>query len=216
MEADPTVFFRDQLRDARAVVLRDAEAYESIVLVLERMGRFLKPKANGLGGFKVDLGSIASDSPLAHSIPAEQPDFHLDFATLYEAVREARNLAVHEGALARHLSTHALECALVLEDALMSKMHTVDEFMVRAPTTAATWQPLSFIRQVMLMNSFSYLPVCFATADETKWHLVSDASLARALGDRATRETRLAMTLGDAMAVNIVHAHRLWLTRTNS
>jgi len=44
----------------------------------------------------------------------------MDFTALYESVRKARNAAVHEGALARHLAVHALEMALVLEDALMT------------------------------------------------------------------------------------------------
>lgn len=207
MEAEAAQHFRDQFREARATVLRDSEAYEAIVLVLERLGRFRQPKANGMGRFREELQSIASGSPLARSIPERRPDFHLDFTTLYEAVREARNLAVHEGALARHLSTHALECALVLEDALMSNMTTVGEFMVRSPTTAATWQPLSFVRQIMLMNSFSYLPVQLKVAEGLEWHFVSDVSLARALRDATTRESRLAMPLSEAVATEAIQLH---------
>ena len=208
MEAEAALHFRDQFREARATVLRDSEGYEAIVLVLERLGRFHQPKANGLGRFRDELRIIASESPLAHSIPGRRPDFHLDFTKLYEAVREARNLAVHEGALARHLSTHALECALVLEDALMSNMTTVGEFMVRGPTTAASWQPLSFVRQIMLMNSFSYLPVQIKGADRLEWHFVSDVSLARALRDAPTRESMLAMPLSEAVATETIKLRR--------
>ena len=38
----------------------------------------------------------------------------------------------------------------------MSELHQVSDFMVRNPVCASMWQPLSFIRQSMLVNSFSY------------------------------------------------------------
>ena len=102
--------------------------------------------------------------------------------------------------LARHLSNHALECALVLEDALMSNMTTAGECMVRGPTSAAPWQPLSFVRQIRLTNSLSYLPVRTEGAHGTAWHLVSDVSLAKALRDVGGRDAKLAMTLSDAVS----------------
>lgn len=207
-QAEATVYFRDQLREARAEILLDSEAYESIVLVLERIGRFLKPSSNGLAQCRDELDGIASMSPLAYSIPAKEPDFHLGFATLYEAVRESRNFAVHEGALARHLSTHALDCALVLEDALMSNMSTAGQFMVRNPATAAPWQPLSFVRQIMLANSFSYLPVQLNCTHFSGWHLVSDVSLARALRSTSERRSRLAMSLNEAIESEVIKVHR--------
>ena len=207
MDSEAKLFFRDQFREARAVVLGDSEAYESIVLVLERIGRYLVPQARGMGQQMQAVCGLAAASPLAYAMAAQSPDFHMDFTALYESVRKARNAAVHEGALARHLAVHALEMALVLEDALMTDMGTAGEFMVRGPATAALWQPLSFVRQLMLANSFSYLPVQTDEAQGARWHLVSDVSLARALRNGETREAQLKTPLGEAVAAGTIELH---------
>ncbi len=55
---------------------------------------------------------------------------------------------------------------------------TVGDFMVRNPVCASMWQPLSFIRQTMLTNSFSCLPVNTGTNDNPLWQLVSDHEVA--------------------------------------
>jgi len=58
-----------------------------------------------------------------------------------------------------HLTTNAVELSIVLEEAIMNGYDRVGDFMVRNTVCAYLWQPLSFIRQTMLANSFSYLPV---------------------------------------------------------
>jgi len=156
------LYFRNELRDARAIALQDAEAFDEIVYVLERMGTFLRgeKKAFGnLGEFKNLINSEAGQSPLAEQIPSEWPDVHLRFSDLYELVRDGRNKAMHDGSFARHLTFRAIELSIVLEHALMKDSMRVKHFMVENPICAALWQPLSFIRQSMLKNSFSYLPV---------------------------------------------------------
>ena len=75
-------------------------------------------------------------------------------------LKDGRNDALHQGACARHLANHAVQLALVLEDALMPSEPKVSDFMVRDAICAAHWQPISFVRQQMLANSFSYLPFC--------------------------------------------------------
>jgi hypothetical protein len=47
--------------------------------------------------------------------------------------------------------------------------------MVDHPVCAAPWQPLALVRQAMLANAFSYLPVFH----ENRWTLVSDGALVR-------------------------------------
>ena len=70
------------------------------------------------------------------------------------------NDALHQGAFARHLTIHAIDLALILEDALRSfEEPRVSDYMVRNPLFAELWQPIGFIRQQMLANSFSFLPV---------------------------------------------------------
>lgn len=202
IEREVALFFRDQLRAARAAVLKDSEAYDEVVLVLERLGRYLlRTREIGLSKYERTLTSLATNSPLADAIPSQYRECHLPFATLFDLVRDARNSAVHEGAVARHLSANALEVALILEDALMSNSRTIGDFMVRDPRVALPWQPLSMIRQVMLSHSFSYLPV--RTPDPSgQWRVVADFELARFFreaSDASQRHARMAMPLRDAV-----------------
>lgn len=190
---------RDQLRAARARVLQDAEAFGAIVQVVERIGRLAGANGHGMGHFKGAVTALANKSPLSQSLPDAFPAYHLRFARLYELVQEARNLAVHEGALARNLTARSIEMALVLEDALMPHAKTAGDYMIRGPVIAEPWQPLSFVRQTMLAHSYSYLPV---RIDAGPWELVSDHALAVYLGDNE-RPKRLRETLEDAKAAGL-------------
>jgi hypothetical protein len=181
MEQEVALHFRDQLRAARAAALRDAEAFREIVFVLERLGAFLSNDRGNLGRYFPRIKNQAARSPMAEEVPTELPDFHQQFDVKYEIVREARNAALHEGALARHLTANAVELSIVLEEGIMSELHQVSDFMVRNPICAFMWQPLSFIRQTMLVNSFSYLPVPVEKEDKTDWRLISDFRLAQCL-----------------------------------
>ena len=78
-----------------------------------------------------------------------------------------------------------------------SGAYKVVDYMVRSPVYATLWQPVSFIRQQMLANSFTYLP--FLNADG-KWALVSDYNVARYLRSRSNRNELLAKTLDDAIS----------------
>jgi hypothetical protein len=226
MKRDPPVYFLNQLRQARAAVLRDAEAVDALIHVFERMGMFLRHGIRALGDYKGVLGSVAGLSPLANGLPKE---FHTSFDKLYNSVREARNSAMHEGAYARHLASHAVKLALILEDVLSNGLDkledalsngsdksrkltfpnlapedalmTIEELMVPNPICAEIWQPLSFIRQTMLESSFSFLPVQTTSEGESAWKLVSDLGLARYLrtaGNAKERKSRLVQPLADA------------------
>jgi hypothetical protein len=217
---DSKPYFLNQLRQARAAVLRDAEAVDALIHVFERMGMFLGHRAGGLGVNQGVLGSVAGLSPLARQLPKE---FHTPFDKLYNSVREARNSAMHEGAYARHLASHAVKLALILEDALCNgsdkdgsnksletpfpklapegALMKIGELMVPNPICAEIWHPLSFIRQTMLESSFSYLPVRTMPSDAPVWKLVSDLELARYLRTAANakeRASRLLETLANA------------------
>jgi hypothetical protein len=185
--------FLDELRGARAAVLRDSEGFDSVILVLERMGRYLVKDGHGLGDYKNDLAELAAPSPLANELPEQWPGYHLTFRTLFNLIMEARNAAIHEGSLARHLTSHSLELALILEDALMPPgTETAEHFMVRTPVQAYLWQPVSFIRQKLLENSFSFLPVWVATDAESggNWMFVSDVALAGYLRSAPSKTQR--------------------------
>lgn len=208
METEVILHFRDQLRTARALASRDAEAFEEIIFVLERFGEFLSGKKKGLGKFLKAIQAEAAQSPMAEEVPEALPDFHQRFDVKYDLVREGRNSAVHEGASARHLTMNAIELSLILEEAIMSGRRRVSDFMVRSPVCTSLWQPLSFIRQTMLCNSFSYLPVPLKTGDGTSWQLISDLQLARHLRRNGTVEkTSLTQRLGDAVESGNVKLH---------
>jgi hypothetical protein len=130
---------------------------------------------------------------------------------------------MHEGAYARHLASHAVKLALILEDALSNgsvnngpdksqkltfpnlaprvALMKIGELMVPNPICAEIWHPLSFIRQTMLEGSFSYLPVQTTADGKSAWKLVSDLELARYLKtarNAEERKSRLVQTLADA------------------
>jgi CBS domain-containing protein len=114
---------------------------------------------------------------------------------LFATVRSrARCDALHQGAFARHLTSHAIELALILEDALRSsEKPRISDYMVRNPLFAEFWQPIGFIRQQMLANSFSFLPVL----QGEDWCLVSDREVAIYLrtSSNSERKRRLATPL---------------------
>lgn len=188
------VQFAQEFRAARAQALRDAEAFEEQLLVMERLGTYLSNSRGGLNEFERLLREIATDSALSSEAARAFPAMHSDFAVLYQEARIGRNDAMHEGAIARHLARNSQELALIMEDALMSTAKTAKDFMVRDPVCAELWQPLSAIRRTMLLNAFSFLPFRFGN----EWRFVSDCGLVNFLrcGDR---KKRMLMTLNDAL-----------------
>jgi CBS domain-containing protein len=199
MDREVELHFRDQLREARAVALKDTEAFEQVVFVIERIGIYVTGRIESMGKYAESIAERANRSPLAEQIPAQLPDWHATFTTLYGLVQHARNDALHEGAFARHLTNHAVELALVLEDALMADAVNALHFMVKDPVCARWWQPISSVRRSMLENSFSFLPVFSKVAGDTGWKLLSDFSLARYLRESKSnneRNERLAKQLG--------------------
>lgn len=198
MEEERALYFREQFREAREAAQRDAENFGPIVFALERLGAFLRGgRGNGMWALKERLVALAQKSPLAE-IGKTQRSYHVPFAILFDLVRRERNSAMHEGVFARHLTQNAIQMSIILEDALAQyiPMNHVSNFMVRNPVCAETWQPLSFMRQSMLANSFSYLPV--KRGDEGRWSLVSDLAIADYLRGE-NRRSRLAQTLGEAI-----------------
>jgi hypothetical protein len=81
----------------------------------------------------------------------------------------------------------------------MTDRGSLGDFMVRDPVCAYPWQPISFIRQTMLVSSFSYLPVRADGLLDGTWQLVPDYAVAGFLRrSRTTQERR------EALARNLV------------
>lgn len=190
------VCFRDQLRCGRETAVKDSEEFSEILFAVERLGSFLLKEFATLNRYRPAIQHLACTSPLSRDVPRRWPELHLRFSRLYELVMWARNDALHQGAYARHLTSRVMELSIILEDALMSNLGTVGDFMVRDPLCCSLWQPLSFIRQQILLHSFSYLPVY----KDNTWQLVSDQEIAHYLRVKADlRKERLVKSLSDAL-----------------
>lgn len=199
LEEKQKQFYRDQLRSARAAALADAEGFLAVIHTLELMGQQMKGKVLDLGRYKNKLTCVADDSPLCDEVASKCPAYHTTFSALYDELRRARNDAVHQGAYARILTDHAVDLAIILEDALMpnSECSRVSQFMVRDVVKAEWWHPVSYARQQMLKHGFSYIPVWF----ENEWRMLSEYSVAKYLrGSPDKRNDRLVKTIKKAEA----------------
>jgi hypothetical protein len=179
-----------RLRDARALILRDSESFHEAAMTLERVGQVLCGKMRkGLGAYEPELIELATSS---------QTQDLCEVARLFETVREARNMAVHEGAWARHLSSRLIDLMLILEHAIASKMKLVKDIMVQTPVVAQDWHLIAHVRQTMLANSFSSLPIF----QNEKWFIVTDVMVVRYLrgaADKKELADRLSTSLGTAI-----------------
>jgi hypothetical protein len=200
--------FIGEFRMARAEALRDAEGFQELLFCLERLGTALIGKIGDLGEYREPITQVARRSPLAESVTSRWRDLHVPFPRLYTLVQHARNDALHHGAFARNLTTHAVQLALVIEDALMSQLNRVADYMVRDPICAQPWHPISFLRQQMLASSFSYLPVYLEREAEPGWYLIADRTLAKYLSHPDTRKARLARRLDSAIAEDDLYKER--------
>lgn len=200
-------FFRDELRSARSATLRDSENFSEILFALERLGSFIHGSIGDLGKYRDHFEDIAGGSPLYNLYGNS---WGVGFGSLFRLIKEARNDSMHIGAFARHAANNSVMVALMLEDALMNDATTLNDFMVSEPVCAELWQPIGLIRQKMLANSFSFLPL-INERSESGWSLVSDSQLAKYLRGVSNNERgrRLAKSLQQAVdesEVDVAHA----------
>lgn len=202
MNSEAKAYFRDELREARYAAFRDAEGFHAIVFAIERLGSALLGTAGALRGYEGVLAQLASRSSLADQLPQAQPEWHAPFSSLYDLVRLGRNDALHQGAYARRLASQAVQLSLILEDALMEGETLIRDFMVRNVVCAVSSQPISAVRQQMLANSFSFLPICAIWESPARWLLISDFAIAKFLrtsSSKAERNRRLATSVQAAI-----------------
>ena len=178
--------FLDAFRGARAEVLRDSEAFSEVLFSLERLGAYITRTQGTLGDYRDAIRDELFGK-------ADASEYH----RVYRVVNEARNHALHQGAAARHLAQNCVSLALLLETCLSEGFVRVSDLMVNHPVCASLWQPLASIRQMMLAESFSFLP--FGGSDQPIG-LISDAAVARFLRrpDGSLDSVRLSMSLDDA------------------
>ena len=188
LEPNERLFYRNRLRDARYAALADAEGFGAICFALEALGLRLLGEKGALGSYMDGIKNLARSSPTLTELTTPFPSKFKPFDALYANIRTARNDAMHTGAYARHATREAIELCIGLEDALMSGVaQTVGNLMVSTAIAVEPWQPVAHARQLMLMHSFSFLPVRLGDA----WHLVSELGLAKYLRE-GSKKLRLA------------------------
>lgn len=165
LEKDEMIFFRDRLRVARYGALADAEGFAQLCFAFELLGSRLSGQKLGLGKYKDQLKCLAKNS-----LNSDR------FDAFFRRVLHARNDAMHTGAYARNAAQAAVQLSLILEEGLMDKSSmTVADYMVTTPMYVETWHTLGYARQLMLVNSFSYLPIFHGES----WKLISDIAMAK-------------------------------------
>ena len=199
LTSEQKCYFRNLFRDARAKAQKNVDNFQDILFTLEKLGVTLKKpqttnQAN-LGQYKGVICELVMNAPLDR---AQQGPLHITFNDLYDLVRNNRNDALHQGAVARNLTSRAVRLALIIEDALMSESYLVKHFMVTNVIIAESWHPLWIIRQQMLENSFSYLP--FFDKEQSQWFLIADYQIAKYIRvSNSKRIPRLSQSLADAL-----------------
>lgn len=175
MTPESALTFRNAFRGARLKVLASAENYQELLFVLERLGTHLAGTDGGLAKAKPCIMTLVEHGALQGK-PAASDTGELCASELYDLVRHARNDAMHEGAFARNLAVHLVQLGVMLEDALVNRAdgRKAKHYMMREPITAEPWEPIAFVRQKMLVHSFSHLPVRI----DGCWKIVSDHGIA--------------------------------------
>lgn len=165
MNPDLASAILQMLRDARALVYRDAESFGDAMAILEHIGQLrMGEVGNGLGAYEKTILSLAREAPGQNE---------RELQNLFQTVRDARNDSVHTGDFIRHHVLRLVELLLILEEALMVNSRVASDLMVRNPVTAELWHNIATVRRNMLSNSFSYLPIRV----NNTWGVISDVSL---------------------------------------
>jgi hypothetical protein len=172
------LYHRDQLRAARYAALADAEGFHAVCFALEALGLRLLGKKAELGKYGLKLHELSQESVVLTEMSQRYAGIFSKFTPLFDLVKSARNDAMHTGVYARHATIAAIELCIGLEEALMKEQQLVrslvEDFMVKSPITVEPWQPVAHARQLMLMHSFSFLPVFIDS-----WKLLSESAMAR-------------------------------------
>ena len=193
--------YRDRLRAARYAALADAEGFGEICFALEALGLRVHGKQEALGQYRRKIFDAARWSLVLTELPQSLPSRFKSFDALFDIVLAARNDAMHTGAYARHATTAAIELCIGLEEGLMADpegsvvSRTVGNLMVTSPMTVEPWQTVAHARQLMLMHSFSFLPVRLGDS----WRLLSELGLAKFLDDKETKKKRLCLSIEHAI-----------------
>ena len=147
MDKKVALHFRDEFRKARDSALKDAEGYQQILFVLERMGSYLLKKKGDLGKYKCCISKLVKQNCPSFVEPSD--DCHINFNRLFDMVRVGRNDALHQGAVARMMTSHSVQLSMMIEDTLMAVVNSqrIGDYMARVQVRSATllcwWETVS-------------------------------------------------------------------------
>lgn len=205
LSRDERLFYRDRLRAARYAALADSEGFEQVCFAVEALGMRRVGEQKTMGGYQKEISLLAAEVGWFSQVADRFPGMFTRFPALYEKLRKARNDVMHTGAYARNATSAAIELCILLEEAVMNAggvaMEHVEDFMVREVLKVEAWQPVAHARQLMLMHSFSFLPVRINNG----WKLISEMSIASFLRSgisKSDRNMRLAMSIADAVSID--------------
>jgi len=187
-----------RLRDARYLVLKDAEAFHEAATTLEYVGQVICGEIrNGLAHYSEEIVGLALQTGRHEEN---------EVCRLFKVVREARNKAVHVGAFARHLNSRLIDLVLILEEAIMAQMLEIQDLMVRSPFVAEPWQLIGHVRNTMLANSFSSMPIRVANEETSPWMILTDTAVMRIIQavSRKERDARLNSTVEQATREGLI------------
>lgn len=186
---DERVYYRDRLRTARYVALADAEGFSEICFAVEALGMRLLKKQDSLAKYQSKIVRLSKRIPVVKTLAKNYPGCFTALHALYATLNKARNDAMHMGAYARHATSAAIELCIHLEEAVMTNEGTdsqgdfssmkVQDFMVKEVVSLEDWHPIAYARKLMLMHSFSFLPVFLS--GKNQWVLISELAVAKYL-----------------------------------
>ena len=194
MELSQRRHYRDRLRTARYAALANSEDFDQVCFAIEELGLALLGRQAAMNDYLPGLSALVKSGPRSSE--------RASFEALFGIVRKARNDAMHSGAYARRVTTKAVELCLILEDSLMAidaaGEWAVEHYMVTEPASVSSWTPVAKARQLMLLHSFSNLPV---KLEDMGWNRVTEVGIAKFLqGTTAERNRKLGLTNDAAVA----------------
>ena len=156
------------LRGARQAWLADAENAEALVFAIEGFGRHLVGAERTLGQVSPALVEFVAGA-LGH----ERGN---DLSAKLRVLVHARNDRMHKGFAARNLAKDALRVAVMIEEALLKGWTgvKVEHVMTPSPTCAATWHSFGRVRDAIIENAYSFLPILLPEG----WRVVSERKVA--------------------------------------
>lgn len=172
-------YFTAQLRQARSLLLDDAENFLDVFVVMERLAARLsrsdvKPAHVPFSKNVCALASFTHGHAQVIFGTMGQGSTH---EVLFNRIAKWRNEAVHTGSFARGLAEACFQASVLIEEVLMCTAELVEDFMVADVITAEVWHPLAYSRQAMLRHSFSWLPVRVEAGGHNEWKLISDSAI---------------------------------------